>query len=156
VLNPGSEVPAPKAMELHVYPDTLIKKELLISDGIARGEVKKVEWMSDYDVNCHLPTQFLGCKPQSAWRIELKNVKSFLWAFPIPGQYLPIAPPMSAIFFVRSRWIIPVAKCFQMSQFTQTCLSTQGEMALVVEDTLDILPMADSAVVDSLRKVLRR
>ncbi len=157
ILNPG--VPTPKAMQLHEYPDSLIKISLVASDGVAAGTVVKVDNNWDYDVSCHFPTQFMGCKNQNAFEITLEKLhggKDYLWGFPPRGQYLPVAEGMQAIFLYQSIWIIPVDKCEHMGQFTQACLQTQGVLAKVVTDTLDIIPLSDTTKVDSLRKVIHR
>lgn len=156
VLNPGSEVPAPRAVQPHEYPVALIAHGVAAADGVVVGVVKKVENEWEYDVYCHFPTQFLGCKPQIAWRVEVDGPRGGeVWAFPPAGQWLPIAPGMGAIFLYAKEWITPVAKCERMGQFASSCFRTSGMQVRQVVDTLDILPLADTVVVDSLRRAHR-
>lgn len=152
VVNPGFDVPEPRAMTLHSYPRELVRGAVAAADAVAMGTVTKVanEW--EYGRLCHLPSQLMGCRAQDAWKVDVKGPRGDwqLWAFPTPGDYLPIAPGMAAIFLAQRHWLTPYAKCDQMGQLANACRQTQGEYGLQVVDTLDILPLADSALVDSL------
>ncbi|SRR6266702_1116279 len=153
VINPS--MPSPKAMTLHEYSDSAIARQLWIADGSMRGTVEKVENDWEYDIDCHFPSQLQGCRNQYAWKISIRDHKDQLWAFPIPGQYLPVDKGMQAIFLYTNNWIVPFSKCNRMGMLANACFQTNGLEVRQLMDTLDILPLSDSTRVDSLRKVLR-
>jgi hypothetical protein len=152
VLNPGSNVPAPKAMTPPT-PTALTWQRVKIVDAIARGRVTSVKENWDYGTSCGIIERLQGCREQSAWEVEVQGTRTWeFWAFPPPGNYVPIAPDMQAIFLLERVWIVPWYKCAHMGQFAGACLRTSGEWALAIVDTTDVLSLADSARVDSLRR----
>jgi hypothetical protein len=158
VLNPGSELPAPRAMTPHEYGLPLVAQAVAAADVVATGTVTRVTNVPEYGRNCHFPSQLQGCRAQDAWRVDVHGAARTwdLWAFPVPGQYLPIAPGMAAIFLAERRWLIPFARCEQLPYYANACVQTQGEFGFQIPDTLDILPLADSLLVDSLWHARRR
>ena len=152
ILNPGSEVPAPRARTPVTLTVTQIAGRLAAADAVAMGRVVEVKEYWEWGFPCPgIIARLQGCRDQDAWRIEVKGHRPGLfWGFPPGGDYLPIAVGMEAIFLLGRQWRVPEGRCSQMAEYASSCRRTEGEFVLAVGDTLDILLLSDSAVVDSL------
>ena len=151
IPDPAPElIPVPPQEPTPIQWARLMPERIAQADGVMVGTIDKLEQDWTYDDICGIVQKMVHrCEGTVTYRLHIQPADKYLWTFTSPNGSFGLFIGERAVFIWRKTVAFQYQKCRQQQGMSSsTC---PADVIPALTDDLDVLPVSDSARVDSIR-----
>ena len=147
-------VPVPPQEPTELAWTNELPQRIAQADGVATATIAKLEEDWTYDDPCGLVAAIMRrCDGTVTYRLHLQPIDTYVWAFTPANGTFGLFEGEQAVFIWRKVVAYRYKQCREQAGMTTAMCPVDVIPALTSD--LDVLPVADSVRVDSLRRIPR-